>query len=152
MSERWETTEEIAAANRRFAAAIPGWGAPAAYGIARLNRDRVDFARINIGDHPLPTLVLATVCGHRAESASYQLDVTDLGRAIELPTPAEACTAYDHPNLAAWRWLHAGLGEGGTALAVFVGDLSEPCDDRHAEALRELALAGRAADPKGMAG
>jgi hypothetical protein len=152
MTERWETTEEIAAANRRFAAAIPGWGAPAAYGIARLHRDRVDFARINVGDHPLPALVLATVCGHRAGSASYQLDAAELGRAIELLTPAEACTAYEHPNLAAWRSLHAGLREHDTALAVFVGDLSQPCQDRHAEALRKLASARPTANPHGVTG
>jgi hypothetical protein len=144
VTERWETTEEIAAARQRFEAAIPGWVPPMAYGIGRLAGGRVEFARINVGDHPLPASVLATVVGHRAGSASYRLDSAGLARAIELLAPAEACTAYDHPNLAAWRWLRSVLGEGGVAVAIFVGDLGQACDDRHVEALREQAIGRRA--------
>jgi hypothetical protein len=135
MSERWATTEEIAAARRRFEAALPGWRPPMAYGVARLDDGRIEFARVNVGDHALPAVVLATVCGHRAGSASYRLDAVGLGRAIELLAPAEACTAYEHPNLAAWRWLHAGLSEGDAAVAVFA-DLDEPCGDPYVAALR----------------
>jgi|SRR5215207_3944108 len=136
MSERWTTTEEIAAARQRFEAALPGWRPPMAYGVGRLDGGRIEFARVNVGEHSLPAVVLATVCGHRAGSASYRLDAAELGRAIELLAPAEACTAYEHPNLAAWRWLHAGLDEGDVAVAVFAADLDEPCDDSYVAALR----------------
>ncbi len=151
--ERWETTEEIAAARQRFETAIPGWVAPMAFGIGRLAGGQVDFARITVGDHPsLPASVLATVSGHRAGSASYRLDRGELGRAIELLAPAEACTAFDHPNLDAWRWLHGVLGGGDVAVAVFVADLDQQCDDRHAEALRQCALVGRLDRSDGMTG
>jgi len=143
VAERWETTEEIAAARHRFEAALPGWVAPMAYGVGRLNGGRIEFARINVGEHPLPAVVLATICGHSAGSASYRLDAAALSRAIELLAPAEACTVYDHPNLAAWRRLHAGLGERDVAVAVFVADLNQPCDDHNVTLLREQALARR---------
>lgn len=152
MTERWETTDEIAAARQRFEAAIPGWAAPAAYGIGRLVDDQVEFVRINVGQHPLPAVVLATVCGHRAGSASYRLDSAALRQAIALLAPAEACTAYQHPNLAAWRRLDGELGAAEPAVVVFVGELHRACDDRHAEALRALALTGqphRADEPAG---
>jgi hypothetical protein len=137
MRERWETTEEVLAALRRFEAGIPGWQAPAAYGVGRRGGDgRVEFARIDRGDHPLPGVVLATVCGHRAGSASYLLDAAILRRAIELLAPAEACTAYDHPNLIAWRQLHGQLDQHDTVIAVFVGDQDGPCDDPHVSAMR----------------
>ncbi|WP_326558980.1 hypothetical protein [Micromonospora sp. NBC_01796] len=143
MTERWETVEEIASARRRFEAGIPGWVTPKAYGIGHLVGDRVEFVRINVGAHPLPASVLATVCGHSAGSASYRLDREGLRRAIDLLAPAEACTAYEHPNLFAWRRLHDVLGPDGVAVAVFVADLHQPSADEHAEALREQALAVR---------
>jgi len=139
-TQRWETREEIAAAKRRFEAGLPGWAAPSAYGVGHLTDGSLTFVRINVGDHVLPALVLATVLGHGAGSASYRLTAEELGRAIELLAPAEACTAYDHPNLEAWRSLHGALGEVGEAVAVFVGDLDEPRDDQLVEALRHEAL------------
>ena len=152
MTERWETTDEIAEARQRFEAAIPGWVAPTAYAIGRLVGDQVEFVRVNVAEHPLPAVVLATVCGHRAGSASYQLDSAALRRAIALLAPAEACTAYQHPNLAAWRQLDSILGPAESAVVVFVGELDRACDDRHAEALRALALAGRPHTADGPAG
>lgn len=149
MGERWETTEQIAAARRRFEAAIPGWRDPIAYGIGQVEDGRVEFARFNVEEHRLPAVVLAVVCGHRAGSASYRLDAAGLARAIELLAPAEACPAYEHPNLAAWRWLHAGLDDGGEVVAVFAADLDEPCDDPHVAALRALVWAGRVENPDG---
>jgi hypothetical protein len=62
---------------------------------------QAEFARIDRGDHPLPGVVLATVCGHRAGSASYLLDAAALLRAIDLLTPAEACAAYEPRT--SWR-------------------------------------------------
>jgi uncharacterized protein (DUF952 family) len=137
-AEQWPTPEEIAAARQRFEAAIPGWVAPRAYGLGRLAGDRVEFVRVNVAEHPLPAVVLATVCGHRGGSASYRLDAAGLARAVNLLAPAEVCTAYDHPNLAAWRRLLPELGDD-SAVAVFVADLDRPGDDRHVAALVELA-------------
>jgi hypothetical protein len=137
MRERWETAEEVRAALRRFEAGIPGWQAPAAYGIGRLGENgQVEFARIDRSDHPLPGVVLATVCGHRSGSASYRLGTADLLRAIDLLAPAEACAAYDHPNLMAWRQLHDRLDAYDTVIAVFVGGQDDPCGDPHVTAVR----------------
>jgi hypothetical protein len=133
------TTDDIAAALARFEEAIPGWERPAAHGVGRLDGDRVEFYTANIGGRPLPAAVMATVCGHTGGSASYRLDAATLGRALELLTPAEACTAYDHPNLAGWRRLLADLGGTGTAVAVFVADLAAASADPHVEALRGQA-------------
>jgi hypothetical protein len=130
VTERWETTDEIAAARQRFETAIPGWVPPAAYGVGSLADEQIEFVHVNVGDHPLPAAVLATVTGHSAGSACYRLTRAELGRAIELLAPAEACTAYEHPNLAAWRWLYGVLREGESAVAVFVGDLNQRSDDR----------------------
>lgn len=142
MTERWETVEQIAAARARFIAGIPGWTEPAAYGLGRAALDRagggrIIFARVNAGDHPLPAVVLATVCGHRTGSAAYRLDRTTLGRAIELLAPAEACRAYDHPNLAAWRRVYGELPEDGEAVAVFLGDPARPDADPYVAQLRD---------------
>lgn len=138
MSEHWETVEEIGAARRRFEAALPGWRRPAAYGVGRSDgADGIEFARVNGAEHPLPAAVLATVCGYRGVTGSFRLSRAELARAIDLLAPAEACTAYQHPNLAAWRKLRDGLHEGQTAVAVFVDDWEAPSDDPHVAALRK---------------
>ena len=149
MTERWETADEIAAARRRFEAAIPGWRAPLAHAVGVRDGGRVEFTRVNVGDGLFPAVVLATVCGHRGGSASYRVDAAALGRAIDLLAPAEACTALDHPNLGAWRWLHAGLADDDAVVGVFVADLDTPCDDPDVAALRERLLAGRTENPDG---
>jgi hypothetical protein len=62
-----------------------------------------------------------------------------LGRAIALLAPAEAYAEQEHPNLAAWRRLHATLDEHDDVVAAFVADLDVPSDDRDVEAVRALA-------------
>ncbi|WP_214104505.1 hypothetical protein [Acrocarpospora catenulata] len=142
MRERWETTAEVIAALRQFEAAIPGWQAPTAYGVGYQGKDgEPKFARIDRGDHPLPGVVLATVCGHRAGSASYLLDTADLLRAIDLLTPAEACTAYEHPNLMAWRELYGQLNPNDTVIAVFINDQGGSSEDPHVKAMHSHLLA-----------
>jgi hypothetical protein len=138
--QRWETTGQVAAALQRFQDGLPGWQPPAAYGVGRLGPDgRTEFARVDDGSHALPGVVLATVCQHHGGSASYQLGAADLARAIDLLAPAEACLAYDHPNLLAWRGLHGQLSEGDTVLAVFAAELDGPSVDPHVIALRAQA-------------
>jgi hypothetical protein len=89
MGEQWITVEEIREARELFEAAIPGWDKWPPYGVGRLNDDgSVEFVRVDNGDHALPGVVLATVCGHVTGSASYVLAKADLARAIELLAPA----------------------------------------------------------------
>ena len=137
MTERWETVEAIAAAKRRFEAEIPGWRDPVAYGVGVLDEHgSIEFVRVNADEHQLPAVVLATICGHRGGSASYRLSRSDLARAVELLNPAEACTAYEHPNLWAWRELLPRLEDDQTVVAVYVDDWADPGDDPHIAALR----------------
>jgi hypothetical protein len=134
MGEQWVTVEDIREARERFEAAIPGWDKCPPYGLGRLNDDgSVELVRVDNGDHALPGVVLATVCGHVTGSASYVLTKADLARAIELLAPAEACTFYDHPNLAAWRDLHSRLADDESLIATFIG--ADP-GDLHVQATR----------------
>lgn len=138
MSERWETVEEISAARRRFEESLPGWRRPAAYGVGRPGgADGIEFVRVNDGEHPLPAAVLATVCGYRSTTGSFRLSKAELSRAIDLLAPAEACTAYEHPNLWAWRELRDALPEDHEGAAVFIADWDAPSDDPHIKALRK---------------
>jgi hypothetical protein len=136
MGERWSTPEEIRLARERFEAAIPGWRQPAVYGVGRRVGDGVEFARVNTELHRLPAVILATVCGHAAGSASYVLDLAGFDQAIELLTPAEADTSQEHPNLWAWRRLRSTLADGDEVVAVFDGDPALACDDRYVLAMR----------------
>ena len=83
--------------------------------------------------------MLATVCGHARGTATYVLDEERLQEAIDLLAPVEACTAYDHPNLAAWRRLRAEVADRPDAqvVAVFLGDLQpSPADGPGEQTLR----------------
>ncbi|WP_112135495.1 hypothetical protein [Glycomyces dulcitolivorans] len=143
LGDTWETVEKITAARERLIADLPGWRLPAAYGIAVIDADdTVAFARANIGVHPLPAVVMATILGHGTESAAYLVDATALDQAIRLLAPAEACTAYEHPNLATWREVRKALDTGATAVAVFLADLDYTGDDPVVLALQGLAVTG----------
>ncbi|GAA2275421.1 hypothetical protein GCM10009853_031930 [Glycomyces scopariae] len=143
----WETVEQITTARERLIAAIPDWTLPAAYGIATVDAaGAVAFARANVGVHPLPAVVMATVLGHDGGSAAYLLDATSLDQAIRLLAPAEACTAYEHPNLAVWREVRKALDAGETAVAVFLADLEYSGADPAVLALKDIALEKSAAE------
>ncbi|WTW92782.1 hypothetical protein OG216_05030 [Streptomycetaceae bacterium NBC_01309] len=99
----------------------------------------VEFPVANAGGAALSAVVLATACGHRAGTASYELTVDQVARAVDLLAPAEAYTAVPHPNMAAWRAILERLrADDGTlrAVAVFVADLADPVADDHDAALR----------------
>ncbi len=68
---------------------------------------------------------------------------------MELLPPAGACTEVEHPNLAAWQWLHADLGAGEPVAAVFAATLTETSDDRYVAPLVAAALSGRVENPDG---
>jgi hypothetical protein len=69
--------------------------------------------------NPLPGRPVAG--NHRASwrrssgTTARPLQEDQLAQAIELLAPAEACDAYDHPDLAAWR-----REVGSSTVAVFV--------------------------------
>ena len=104
LGDRWETREKIAAARERLTADLPGWKQPAAYGLGIYDPSgELVFGRKNVGEHPLPAVVMATVLGHEGGSNSYEIDAATLQQAIRLLEPAGACRDYDHPNLADWK-------------------------------------------------
>jgi hypothetical protein len=141
--ERWTTTEEITAAREGLEDAIDGYERPAAYalGLAVPGEPEAVFPLVNQGANFLPAVVLATVCGHVRGTATYVLDGQRLQEAIDLLAPAEACTAYDHPNLAAWRRLRAEVDRpDAEVVAVFLGDPQPSATDGPYERLLRKAL------------
>jgi hypothetical protein len=65
--------------------------------------------------HYLPPAVLGSVLRHDGSTAAIEVSADELAEAVRLLSPAEACTAYDHPNLLAWR---QSLGQ--HTVAVFI--------------------------------
>ena len=135
-TERWSTLDDLAAARERFEQGIPGWRRPVVYALVLRHGDEVEILRLNVDEHYLPVVVLATVCGYANGTAAYDLTTEQFDRAIELLTPAEACTDVDHPNLWAWRAVRS---RSSTPTAVFVDDLAEQADDPAVEAVRRAA-------------
>jgi len=136
VTERWAAKADIDAALERFERAIPGWARPAAYGLGVAVDGEIVFPHVNVGEHHLPAVVLATICGHVRGTGVYPLTPAQLDQAIALLTPAEACDAYDHPNLRAWRQIRADHPD--AAVAVFVGDLANPPAGVHDERFRRF--------------
>ena len=128
----WSTPEGLRSVREALAATIPGWTDPALYAVGigpGAGSREVGFPYVNTdGSHLLPALVLAKVVGHPGGTATYDVGVDQLAAAVEQLAPAEACTAYEHPNLWAWRDLLAQTAEVPelTLTAVFVGDLDDP--------------------------
>jgi hypothetical protein len=145
--ERWTTTEEITAARERMETAIDGYERPAAYALGLTAPGEASpgavFPRVNRSENFLPAVVLATVCGHVRGTATYVLDQQRLQEAIDLLAPAEACTAYDHPNLAVWRQVRteAANRPGRQVVAVFLGDLQPSSTEGRYERLLRSAVA-----------
>lgn len=140
--EQWVTRDEVLAARLRYESAIPGWRCPRLYGLGvRKGHGDIWFPFICHGDHPLPAAVLATVCGHRSGSASYEMTVDQLDDAIRRLAPAEACTDWDHPNLAAWRQVRRSLGAEPDwgVVAVFDADPGSPSEASDVLTLRRQA-------------
>ena len=141
--ERWVTAEEVLAARQRLADAIDGYEPPVAYSVARRDDDGYTWAHVNGigGTHALPAVVLATVCGYVAGNATKELTRAEFEDAIRLLSPAEACDAFDHPNLWSWRPLLESSAPDATFVAVFIGGLSQPSSGEAEDALRSLLSA-----------
>jgi hypothetical protein len=129
----WSTPDGLAAIRDHLAARIDGWRAPVAHAVglspASSSPEWV-FPHVNApgASHALAAVVLATVIGHDGSTATVDLSRSDLEAAVESLAPAEACTAVEHPNLAAWREVLAELASNParSAVAVFVADLEDP--------------------------
>lgn len=147
--ETWATTDEIYAALDRFESAIDGWRRPAAYGLATRHGDEISLARVNLNEHMLPAVILATVVGHSTGTKSYVLDEAALAEAIALLEPAGACPDFDHPNLLAMRRVRDHLPAGDEVAVVFVHDFDLASDDAYVSATVAAALAGRRENPDG---
>jgi hypothetical protein len=136
--DEWSTPEGLAAIRLRLGGQLPGWQAPASYGIAIDG----DFPHANLpgGTHGLPAVVLGTVLKHDGSTATLDLARPQLDEAIGALAPAEACTELEHPNLAAWREIATRLdaAPGGRVQAVFVRSADDPVSSETDAALRAL--------------
>ena len=154
MNETWSTPEQIAAKLAEYEAALaPHWERPLAWGILHQDaggRIVVDRAEVGEQRHLLAMTVLATVAGDRRGTHVARIDAAQLDAAITMLAPAEACTAYEHPNLRTWRYLRGEIGESGTATAVFIRaiDIADP-DDPYVAALLGEIHRGRRENPDG---
>lgn len=160
--EGWRTEADLVAARERFEASIPGYVAPHAYGVGVATVAPsgtvldVWYPHVNTDDHPLPAVVMASVCGYRSGTSTHVLDTSDLERAAELLAPAEACETVDHPNLQTWRGLlglaRAGDPPGGMRqfVAMFLGDVTDPLVGTCDAYFRLHLLSHRLARPNGV--
>lgn len=129
----WSTPDGLAAIGDHLAARIPGYARPVAWSLAlspATSDPEWDLPHVNApgGRHALPAVVLATVTGHDATTATLPVTATQLDAAITSLAPAEACTSLDHPNLAAWRAAARALADNPAreAVLVWVADLDDP--------------------------
>jgi hypothetical protein len=155
MTEMWSTVEQIAAKLTEFESALgPRWERPFAWVVMHEDGDgRIVVDRAEAGEqrHLLAMAVLATVVGYGYGSSVTvtRIDAATLDRAIATLAPAEACTAYQHPNLRAWRQLREVIGEGGSAVVVFTQDIdiADPQDPHAAALLGEIHRGNQGNDP-----
>lgn len=140
MPEAWVTEDDLRAAAGRFAAQIPGYVMPAAYGVARKDPSGLTFAHVNTFGkaRPLPAAVLASVCGYVATTGVFRLDRQQFAEVVERLGPAEAATHIPHLNLWTWRDLLAGGDADSTFLAFFVADAHDPPVDEDDARFRQL--------------
>jgi hypothetical protein len=134
----WVTDDDLRAARERFAAGIPGYLEPAAYGVARVDDGELSFGEINdVGSaHRLPAAVLASVCGYAGATGTFALTTEQMTEAARLLAPAEAAVHWDHPNLWSWQKLLAGAGPASSFIAFYVVDPEDEPVDNHDAAFR----------------
>jgi hypothetical protein len=112
---------------------------PAAYGVARLEGERLTFGEVNrVGHiHRLPAAVLASVCGYTSRTATFPLSAAELAEAVRRLAPAEAAVHWEHPNLWSWRELLDGVDDSATFVAFFLADPADEPVDAHDAAFRD---------------
>ncbi len=139
----WSTPELIAAARDAIAASIEGWQEPVVYAVgltSATSSAEVEFPVINVGDdfHRLPALVLAKTIGYAHGTSTHVLSVAELTHAVTGLAPAEACDAYAHVNLQAWRGMLTEVESNPyrSIIAVFIADLEDPVTSEADASLR----------------
>lgn len=142
----WSTPEGLEAIREHLAARIDGYAPPEVFAVGitpASSSAEIEFPHLNVDSGGLPAVVLATIIGHTSGSQTYDLSATELATAIQALEPVEAYTAVDHPNLAAWRELHAEVSANParSIVAVFIADLDDPVGSDADATLRGL-LAG----------
>jgi hypothetical protein len=131
------SVDGITAAIAALERLMPGYVRPVAHGSGILGASgRVQVEVFNRGGHDFPAMVLASICGYTAGTEVVLLSARQLELAVSVMAPAEACHAFQHPNLAAWRRILEQLRrEPGAAAAVaFIGDGRSPSSNKIIEA------------------
>jgi len=120
--DEWSTPEGLGAIRQRYAAQLDGWRAPVGWAVT------VDGQPVHVnrpgGSHGLASVMLGYALRHDGSTATLPVTREQLAAVIQMLEPAEACTAVEHPNLAAWRRALA-ESDGRTVEAVFVADLAD---------------------------
>lgn len=127
----WSTREGLEAIREHLAGKIDGYAHPEVFAVGitpASSSTEIEFPHINVGSGGLPAVILATILGHTSGSQTYDMSPRELESAIEALAPAQACSDVEHPNLAAWRELHAEVADNParSLVAVFIADLDDP--------------------------
>lgn len=133
------TEDELYQFRESLLATLPGFIQPIAYGVGAVGRNGTLFPVTNSdGVHRLPAIVLGSVLGYRSGTCTLAISTRQLDAAIEQLSPAEACEAFEHPNLWSWRELRA-TDSLAPLVAVFIGDRNDRSADEHQVTFRTLA-------------
>ncbi|GAA1296100.1 hypothetical protein [Saccharothrix xinjiangensis] len=141
--EAWATDDDLRSARERFIAGIPGFAMPEACAVARVDAGVLTYGHVNRPGEvrPLPTAVLASVCGYVATTAVFRLDRDRFAEVVDRLAPAEAATHVRHPNLWSWRDLLTGAAPDSTFLVFFVASTDDPPVDEDDARFRRLLAA-----------
>jgi hypothetical protein len=131
--EAWVTDEDLHSAYERFAAQVPGFVLPEAFGLASKGPSGLTFGHVNPPGavRRLPAVVLASVCGYAATTGVFRLDREQFAHVIERLTPAEAARHMPHPNLWSWRRLLVKASSADFFLAFFIAAVDDPPVDQN---------------------
>lgn len=104
------TVEGIFDAMSALLSALPEYEPPMMHGVGYLSSGQsLVVEAFNTEGHDFPAMLLASILGHRKGTRIVPLTTDALEEAIAFMSPAERCTIYKHPNIAAWRRLLAHL-------------------------------------------
>jgi hypothetical protein len=112
------TVSGIVAAMAALERRMPGYVRPAVHGAGTLGVSGVTCEISNRGGHDLPAMVLAAACAHSSGTEVVAISARQLVDAVSNMAPAEQCTAFQHPNLAAWRRISTRLQREPSAMAL----------------------------------
>ena len=80
---------------------------------------------VNNEGHDFPAMLLGALCGYSSGDVAFEMTVEQIDIAIGAMAPAEDCTDFQHPNIAAWRRIAARLREDKNARAIAVFSSNE---------------------------